>query len=81
MFLKTNVYQGIVTKDYSNKQHTYVGHTYYFFRTPNYKHATVLSKYVWHLKDNNVKRSIKWRIFVTFNKLFKLDQTMSSKFV
>ena len=32
------------------------------FRNSKYKHATELSKFVWHLKDKNIKYSVKWRI-------------------
>ena len=32
------------------------------FNYRKYAHDTVLSKYVWDLKDNNVKHSIKWSI-------------------
>ena len=39
----------------------YNGHTS-SFRNSRYKHATELSKYVWHLKESSVKYSIKWRI-------------------
>jgi hypothetical protein len=39
----------------------YNGHTC-SFRNSRYKHATELSKYVWHLKESSVKYSIKWRI-------------------
>ena len=32
------------------------------FRNERYKHATELSKYIWNLKDQNIKYDIKWRI-------------------
>jgi len=32
------------------------------FRNERYKHATELSKYIWSLKDQNIKYDIKWRI-------------------
>ena len=31
------------------------------FRNERYKHATELSKYIWNLKDKNIKYHIKWR--------------------
>ena len=31
------------------------------FRNERYKHATELSKYIWSLKDQNIKYDIKWR--------------------
>jgi len=31
------------------------------FRNERYKHATELSKFIWSLKDKNVKYTIKWR--------------------
>ena len=37
------------------------------FRNSKYKHATELSKFVWHLKDRNIKYSIKWRILAKCN--------------
>lgn len=30
------------------------------FKNEHYKHATELSKYIWNLKDKNVKYTIKW---------------------
>ena len=44
----------------------YNGHTSPF-RSSKYKHATELSKFVWHLKDRNIKYSIKWRILAKCN--------------
>ena len=69
--LTTNVvYQATVTRNDTNERQTYVGHTagefktrYYghtsSFRNSKYKHAMELSKFVWHLKDKNIKNSIK----------------------
>ena len=31
------------------------------FKNVRYKHATELSKYIWSLKEKNVKYTIKWR--------------------
>ena len=31
------------------------------FKNERYKHAAELSKYVWSLKEKNVKYTIKWR--------------------
>ena len=31
------------------------------FKKERYKHATELSKYIWSLKEKNVKYIIKWR--------------------
>jgi hypothetical protein len=67
------VYQAAVTINDTKEEKTYVGHTEGEFKTryngdtssfrnSRYKHATELSKYVWHLKESSVKYSIKWRI-------------------
>ena len=67
------VYQATVTRNDTKEEKTYVGHTEGEFKTrynghtssfrnSRYKHATELSKYVWHLKESSVKYSIKWRI-------------------
>ena len=67
------VYQAAVTRNDTKEEKTYVGHTEGEFKTRynghtssfrnfRYKHATELSKYVWHLKEYSVKYSIKWRI-------------------
>ena len=77
--LTTNVvYQATVTRDDTNEQETYVGHTECQFKTrynghtssfrnAKYKHATELSKHVWNLNDKNVKYSIKWRVLARCN--------------
>ena len=77
--LTTNVvFQAKVTKNDTSQRQTYVGHiagefkTRYnghtsSFRNSKYKHATELSKFVWHLKDKNIKYSIKWRILAKCN--------------
>ena len=63
----------VMTRDDTKEEKTYVGHTEGEFKTrynghtssfrnSRYKHATELSKYVWHLKESSVKYSIKWRI-------------------
>ena len=55
------VYQATVTRDDTTEENTYVGHTEGEFKTrynnhtnsfrnAKHKHATALSKYVWHLK-------------------------------
>ena len=31
------------------------------FKNERYRHATALSKYIWNLKDQNIKYDIKWR--------------------
>ena len=66
------VYQATVTRDDTTEEKTYVGHTEREFKTrynhhtnsfrnAKHKHATALSKYVWHLKESNVNYSIKWK--------------------
>ena len=77
--LTTNVvYQATVTRDDTNEQETYVGHTECQFKTrynghtssfrnAKYKHATELSKHVWNLNNKNVKYSIKWRVLARCN--------------
>ncbi len=67
------VYQATVTRDDNNDQQTYVGltagdfktrynnHTS-SFRNPKHKNSTVLSKYIWTLKDSKILYSIKWKI-------------------
>ena len=77
--LTTNVvYQATVTRNDTNEKQTYVGHTAGEFKTrynghtssfrnSKYKHATELSKFVWHLKDRNIKYSIKWRTLAKCN--------------
>ena len=63
------VYQATVTRNDTKEEKTYVGHTEGEFKTrynvhtssfrnSRYKHATELSKYVWHLKESSVKYSI-----------------------
>ena len=78
-YLTTNVvYQATVTRDDTNEQETYVGHTECQFKTrynghtssfrnAKYKHATELSKHVWNLNDKNVNYSIKWRVLARCN--------------
>ena len=72
--LTTNVvYRATVTRKATYVVHTagefrtrYNGHTS-SFRNSKYKHAMELSKFVWHLKDKNIKYSIKWRILAKCN--------------
>lgn len=71
--LKTSVvYQAKVTREDNNTAETYVGLTGGDFKTRYNNHtasfrndkrrnATELSKYIWHLKDNNIDYSITWQ--------------------
>ena len=70
---KSLVYQATVKREDSTKQETYIGLTensfkpqysnhVSSFRNANKKHATELSKYIWQLKDLNVRYSISWKI-------------------
>ena len=67
------VYKATVAASSNDDKKSYIGITEHTFKSRynNHKmsfnhrkhaHDTVLSKYVWDLKDNNVKHSIKWSI-------------------
>ena len=67
------VYQATVTREDNNERQTYVGLTACDFKTrynnhtsslrnPRHKNSTVLSKYIWTLKDYKIQHSIKWKI-------------------
>ena len=67
------VYQATVTRQDNLEKETYVGHTEVPFKTRynnhtssfrniKHKHSTELSKYIWQLKQANVKYSIRWKI-------------------
>ena len=67
------VYQSTVTREDNGEEKTYVGLTegtfktrYHnhasSFRNPKRKHATELSKYIWNLKESDVRYSTKWKI-------------------
>ena len=67
------VYKATVAASSNDDKESYIGMTEHTFKSRynnhkmsfNYRkhaHDTVLSKYVWDLKDNNVKHLIKWFI-------------------
>ena len=69
------VYKATVTS-ISDNARVFIGMTEHSFKTrfsnhkvslkhPKHSHATVLSKYIWDLKDNNIDFSIKWSIIIT----------------
>ena len=77
-YLTNVVYQATVMRNDTNERQTYVGHTagefktqynghISSFRNSKYKYAMELSKVVWHLKNKNIKYSIKWRILAKCN--------------
>ena len=67
------VYQATVKREDNSKVETYIGitegtfksrynnHTS-SFRNPTQRNSTALSKYIWNLRDNNIKFSLKWQI-------------------
>ena len=75
--LNYNIYEATVTKT-SGNTNTYIGMTENDFKTRynNHKlsfndrkhsHDTVLSRYIWELRDNDTNHDIKWRIIKRAN--------------
>ena len=70
---KSIIYQASVTTNNNEPTQHYIGltdttfkirynnHTS-SFRNISKKHATELSKHIWHLKENNINYNIKWQI-------------------
>ena len=72
-FTESVVYQATDTRQDNLEKEAYVGHTEGPFRTRynnhtssfrniKHKHSSKLSKYIWQLKQVNVKYSIPWKI-------------------
>ena len=90
------VYQATVTREDNGEEKTYVGLTestfkirYHnhasSFRNPKRKHATELSKYIWNLKESDVRYSTKWKIIKQcrpyFNKTKRCNLCLYEKFI
>ena len=67
------VYQAVIERQDNKEIQSYIGITEgpfklrynnhnYTFRKAKHKNSTSLSKYIWDLKDNDIKFSIKWRV-------------------
>ena len=70
---KSVIYEAAVKTKNNNETRTYIGLTANEFKTRWYQHrhdfsnknkmdSTELSKYIWNLKNNNIKFELKWRI-------------------